>query len=75
MSKKTEIPLGTPQNIERRDFLNKAAVAGVAGTFLTLGLSACKQATPPAATGSAAAGAAGHSAHIAPGELDSYYAL
>lgn len=79
MTNKIETPLDTPTNIERRNFLNTAAAAGVAGTFLSMGLTACKQGTPPAVTGSAApatgAAEAGHSPHIAPGELDSYYGL
>ncbi len=79
MTDKIENPLDTPQSIDRRKFLNTAATAGVAGTMLSLGLTACKQGTAPAVTGSAAPAAgtteAGHSPHVAPGELDSYYGL
>ncbi len=76
---KIENSLDTPQSIDRRKFLNTAATAGVAGTMLSLGLTACKQETAPAVSGSAApaAGVAetGHGPHVAPGELDSYYGL
>lgn len=63
---------------ERRRFLNTAALAGVAGAGLTMGLAACKQETPPSSasqtTGTAASGH--HSTgHKAPGELDDYYGL
>ena len=65
-------------DVERRKFLNTAAAAGVAGTFLSVGLAACKKDAPPP-TGNAAAPAPvttpSHSAEVAPGELDSYYGL
>ena len=68
----------------RRKFLNTAALAGLAGAGLSVGLSSCKQeAAPPAATpaGAPAAPAAAHGAagdlnlHPAPGQLDTYYGV
>ncbi len=68
----------------RRKFLNTAALAGLAGAGLSVGLSSCKQeAAPPAAApaGAPAAPAAAHGAagdlnlHPAPGQLDTYYGV
>lgn len=69
-----------PQDPGRRKFLNTAALTGLAGATLSVGLASCKQETPPA-TGAApapgaAAGAAGDMrVERAPGELDDYYGL
>lgn len=46
----------------RRKFLNTAALAGLAGAGLSVGLSSCKQEAPPAAA--PAAGAALSLIHI-----------
>ena len=69
----------------RRKFLNTAALAGLAGAGLSVGLSSCKQeAAPPAAAPAgapAAPAAAAHGAagdlnlHPAPGQLDTYYGV
>jgi nitrous-oxide reductase len=75
MDTKIENLLDAPQNVDRRKFLNTAAAAGVASTFLSMGLIGCKQQAAPNAAGSASVAAAGHSADVAPGQLDSYYGL
>ncbi len=70
----------------RRKFLNTAALAGLAGAGLSVGLSACNKdsATTPAASGAAPAPAAAPAAapsasklklHMAPGELDTHYGV
>ena len=68
----------------RRKFLNTAALAGLAGAGLSVGLSSCKQEAAPTAAAPAAApaapaaahGAAGElNLHPAPGQLDTYYGV
>src|SRR5574343_561918 len=64
----------------RRRFLNTAALAGLTGAGLSVGLSACKQDSAPAAGAAAPAAAAGHGGsslnlHPAPGQLDTYYGI
>ena len=66
----------------RRKFLNTAALAGLAGAGLSVGLSSCKQeAAAPAAPAPApaappaAAEAHGSAVHPAPGQLDEYYGI
>ena len=68
----------------RRKFLNTAALAGLAGAGLSVGLSSCKQEAAPSAAGTAAANPApapaahaadGLSLHPAPGQLDTYYGI
>ncbi len=65
----------------RRRFLNTAAIAGLAGAGLSVGLTACKQETAPGGTApagapaKAAAESGGAHAHLKPGELDEYYGL
>jgi len=67
----------------RRKFLNTAALAGLAGAGLSVGLSSCKQdAAPTAAAPAAAPAPAAHTAgagdlnlHPAPGQLDTYYGV
>jgi nitrous-oxide reductase len=76
MSTKKEVQ-NTEAGMGRRRFINTAALAG-----LTVGVAACndKPAAAPAASGAAApapapASHAGASAHLKPGELDTYYGL
>jgi len=57
----------------RRSFLGKTAVAGLAGAGAVLGLSGCKEDSKAAKTAPAAAAAGAE--HIAPGQLDTYYAF
>ncbi|APR03431.1 TAT-dependent nitrous-oxide reductase [Thauera chlorobenzoica] len=63
----------------RRKFLNTAALAGLAGAGLSVGLSACNNESgskPAAPAAPAAAPAAAHrEPHLKPGELDTYYGL
>ena len=68
----------TPTNpASRRNFLGKSALAGVATAGAVIGLSGCKDnGSAAAAKGAGAAGAAAAGGdHIAPGQLDSYYAF
>lgn len=62
----------------RRKFLNTAAIAGLAGAGLSVGLSSCKQEAAPTAAAPATPAPAAHAAdelnlHPAPGQLDTYY--
>ena len=67
----------------RRKFLNTAALAGLAGAGLSVGLSACNKesapapaaGTAPAAAPKAAASGSDLKLHMAPGELDTYYGV
>src|SRR5574340_74810 len=74
---KPEAP--APQDPARRKFLNTAALAGLAGAGLSVGLTACKQEAPPPAAPAAGAAAkpearaAAGGTEVAPGQLDSYY--
>ena len=72
--------LDTEPDLSRRKFLNTAALVGLSGAGLSVGLSACKKeeaAAPGSAGGSSAPAAAGHASnvHLKPGELDTYYGL
>ncbi|QDX82168.1 nitrous-oxide reductase [Denitratisoma sp. DHT3] len=62
----------------RRKFLNTAAIGGLAGVGLSVGLAGCNKGEKGAASsaGASAAGEhAGAAPHIAPGQLDDYYGL
>ena len=67
----------------RRKFLNTAALAGLAGAGLSVGLSACNKesapapaaGTAPAAAPKAVASGSDLKLHMAPGELDTYYGI
>ncbi len=55
----------------RRDFLGKSALAGMATAGAVIGLSGCKEDSKAAKPAAAAA----DPTHIAPGQLDTYYAF
>jgi nitrous-oxide reductase len=67
-------------NPERRRFLNTAALAGLAGAGLSVGLASCKKGEAPGSAGKASAGAVAEGAavdyskyEVPPGKLDTYY--
>ena len=75
-----------PQDLSRRKFLNTAAIAGLAGAGLSVGLASCKKEEAPAPAGGAkapektaekaASAAPGGVKHdVKPGELDDYYMM
>lgn len=69
-------PVDDMPGMSRRKFLNTAALTGLAGAGLSVGLSACSKEDKDKEKGGApAAAAAGHSVHLKPGELDTYYGL
>lgn len=76
-AKKTEVSQDAPQVENRRRFLGKSALLGLAGAGVSLGLSGCKEDVKAQQAGAPAAAApAGKSAggdHVAPGQLDDYY--
>ncbi|MDO9467151.1 MAG: TAT-dependent nitrous-oxide reductase [Thiobacillus sp.] len=59
----------------RRKFLNTAALIGLSGAGLSVGLSACKREEAVAPGTPSAPAAHVSSAHLKPGELDTYYGL
>ena len=66
-------------DLSRRKFLGTGALAGLAGAGMSMGLAGCNKG-PEAAKGEAKGGDAkadahGAAPHIAPGQLDEYYAL
>ncbi len=67
--------LDTQPDQGRRKFLNTAALVGLSGAGLSVGLSACKKEEAAAPGGPAEPAAAGSAAgtHLKPGELDTYY--
>ncbi|MGB4343515.1 MAG: TAT-dependent nitrous-oxide reductase [Moraxellaceae bacterium] len=68
-------PVDDMPGMSRRKFLNTAALTGLAGAGLSVGLSACSKEDKDKEKGGAPAAAAGHSVHLKPGELDTYYGL
>lgn len=60
---------GTPLNEDRRKFLNSAALLGLAGASLSVGLASCKKSEEG---GAASAGEYGKY-EVPPGKLDDYY--
>ncbi len=72
-------PLEAQPDLGRRKFLNTAALVGLSGAGLSVGLSACKKGeeTAGAPAGAPAASADSHASnvHLKPGELDTYYGL
>jgi nitrous-oxide reductase len=69
--------LDAQPDLGRRKFLNTAALVGLSGAGLSVGLSACKKEEVAAPGTASAPAAAGHvsSVHLKPGELDTYYGL
>ncbi|MDY0056812.1 MAG: TAT-dependent nitrous-oxide reductase [Methyloversatilis sp.] len=66
--------------LARRRFMGQAALGGLAGAGLSLGLAGCaKEESGTSTTATPAAGAAAHAEgnnpHLKPGELDTYYGL
>jgi nitrous-oxide reductase len=57
----------------RRKFLGKSALAGMATAGAVIGLSACKE--DGKAASAKAKGGAADASHVAPGQLDTYYAF
>ncbi|HEX5635565.1 MAG TPA: TAT-dependent nitrous-oxide reductase, partial [Gammaproteobacteria bacterium] len=73
---------GTPLDADRRKFLNSAAIVGLAGAGLSVGLASCKKAEEGAAKPAGEAGKAAPAESTAgeygkyevpPGKLDDYY--
>ncbi|HMM76650.1 MAG TPA: TAT-dependent nitrous-oxide reductase [Gammaproteobacteria bacterium] len=90
MRKKSEIEGELDHELDknRRQFLNTAAIAGLAGTGMAMGMAACSDEKPPATAAAPAPAAAPTAApaaapaadaaaatHLKPGELDTYYGL
>jgi len=82
MSQKPNTPSEQPSAIGRRNFLNKTAVAGLAGAGLSIGLAACTKDEPAAPTAPAAKPAAATESkvdyskyEVPPGQLDTYYSF
>ncbi len=82
MSQKPDTPSEQPSAIGRRNFLNKTAVAGLAGAGLSIGLAACTKDEPAAPTAPAAKPVAATESkvdyskyEVPPGQLDTYYSF
>jgi len=82
MSQKPNTPSEQPSAIGRRNFLNKTAVAGLAGAGLSIGLAACTKDEPAAPTAPAAKPVAATESkvdyskyEVPPGQLDTYYSF
>lgn len=82
MSQKPDTPSEQPSAIGRRNFLNKTAVAGLAGAGLSIGLAACTKEQPAAPTAPAAKPVAATESkvdyskyEVPPGQLDTYYSF
>ncbi|MGF1615723.1 MAG: TAT-dependent nitrous-oxide reductase [Gammaproteobacteria bacterium] len=67
--------LAAPANLERRKFLGTAALAGLAGTGLSVGLSGCRQEPSGAEAPQPGIASSAAQVHLKPGELDTYYGL
>ncbi|MCL2657527.1 MAG: TAT-dependent nitrous-oxide reductase [Betaproteobacteria bacterium] len=83
MSEQKTTPSSTQHDPNRRAFLGKSALAGLAGAGMSLGLTACKENAPPktepAASAPAPVAAAPAASHgkfeVPPGQLDDYYSI
>lgn len=81
MDEQKKIDERTPMDLGRRKFLNTAAMAGLAGAGMSMGLASCKKAEegakPAGETGKAAPGAGEAGEYgkyeVPPGKLDDYY--
>ena len=81
MDEQKKIDESTPMDLGRRKFLNTAAMAGLAGAGMSMGLASCKKAeegAKPAAEAGKAAPAAAEAGEygkyeVPPGKLDDYY--
>jgi nitrous-oxide reductase len=69
--------LDTQPDLGRRKFLNTAALVGLSGAGLSVGLTACKNGDAPAtgAAGTKADASAHGKTEVMPGELDEYYSF
>ena len=69
--------LDTQPDLGRRKFLNSAALVGLSGAGLSVGLSACNKESAPGAKAPSAKGeVATHSPYeVPPGQLDEYYSF
>ena len=75
-SKKESKDSTTELTTGRRGFLNKSAMVGLAGAGAVLGLAGCKEEVVAGkAAPVPAKGAAADASHVAPGQLDTYYAF
>jgi nitrous-oxide reductase len=75
--KKVQLDQDAPQIENRRRFLGKSALLGLAGAGVSFGLAGCKEEVVAKQAGAAAALPAaihkGDGGHVAPGQLDDYY--
>ncbi len=68
-------PAETLPGMSRRQFLNTAALTGLAGAGLSVGLAACSKEEGKKEGKAEASAGHGSSVHLKPGELDTYYGL
>ena len=68
-------PVDSMPGMSRRKFLNTAALTGLAGAGLSVGLSACSKEDKDSKEKDDSHATKGQSPHLKPGELDTYYGL